>query len=229
MAESARTRRHIRTPESRERERVAKEVAVEFLRSRGVRVERTRTVRTRYLIDVTETDGRQRTLWFKLGWNPEDHGTSGVQIEMIKVRGSGKRPAQLSDAEVQREVSAKFRRAAAIGVTDMLLFSLDNENRGPIACLILPLDDASATFAECLRIDARRTRKGASPTFWVLGNDPATRALQACVERHASRDLMNSASALFSRQSPSTNSLRDAYEDWIPDGALLGTISPERV
>lgn len=64
MAESARARRHIRTPGSRERERAAKAIAVEFLKTRGLRVKRTGTVRRAMLVDVTgPTVWLPRTHW----------------------------------------------------------------------------------------------------------------------------------------------------------------------
>ena len=91
-----------------------------------------------------------------LGWNPDDSGTSGVQIEMIKERERGKRPSELTDMQVLKEVTEKVQRAADSGATDLLLFSLDAANRSPIACLIMPITCVASCFADCLKaLDAR--------------------------------------------------------------------------
>jgi 5-methylcytosine-specific restriction protein A len=219
---TAKSRRNIRTDESLRREAIAKQEVERLLTSRGFSVAGRRTSQGRHLIDATDPSGRKRTLWFKLGWNPDDSGTSAVQIEMIKQRAVGKRPSQLTDAEVLKEVTEKVERAVTHGATDLLLFSLDGKNKSPIACLIMPLSKVGSCFAECLKLDRRRSRKGASPTLWIKGAKAESLRLQSVVEGFSSENLLE--------PTPHVQSLNvdDAIEDLAPDPLVVGNQRPER-
>ena len=222
MSTPAANRRNIRTKKSLRREAIAKHAVEGLLQQHGFKLTgESRAVQNRYLIDVRDLAGRQRTLWFKLGWNPGRSGTSAVQIEMMKAR-KGRTPTQFTDAEVLREVTEKIRRATDRGVTDLLLFSLDAKNKRPIACLIVPIGDVRVAFQECLRANARGSRKGASPIFWLKGKNPAQIELQRRVERYATENLVDPNFRAEKHQ------VDDAINDFIPDSSLLGNISPER-
>jgi hypothetical protein len=224
MSNAARKRRNIRTEESLHRQRVAKKAVERMLESHGFEiVGQPRRIKNRHLIDVRDPSGGSRVLWFKLGWKPGDHGTSGVQIAMLKSRTGAQRPASLSDAEILKRVSRKFQRAQTDGVSHLLLFSLDNSNQVPIACLLMPITRAQAAFQEELQLDSRRARNGASPTFWIKGNDLGTRKLQQTVERFATENLVNEG-----RQQDATTLTYDAIDDFTPDLSVIGNDTPER-
>lgn len=138
MKSAAQKRKSIRTAASHHRDSIAKKAAERLLASRGFVIIATRRVKNRHLIDVRDPGGRMRVLWFKLGWKPDDN-TSAVQITMLKKGKSGQRPSSFSDAEVLKRVSQKFERARQDGISDLLLFSLDEANRVAIACLLLPV------------------------------------------------------------------------------------------
>lgn len=224
MSNAARKRRNIRTDESLHRQRVAKKAVERLLESHGFKiVGQPRRIKNRHLIDVRDPSGLPRVLWFKLGWKPGEHGTSGVQIAMLKSRTAAQRPASLSDAEVLKRVSGKFQRARADGVSDLLLFSLDNSNQLPIACLLMPITHAQAAFQAELRLDRRRARNGASPTFWIKGNDVGTMRLQQTVERFATENLVN-----LYREQEATTLIDDAIDDFTPDSSVIGNATPAR-
>lgn len=99
-------RDHIRTPQSRERERIAKRKVLPFLNRKGFNVRNTRNAGGRFLVEVTDPQGRPRTLWFKLGWKPSTHETSAVQIAMLKKK-YGRAPSKLTAVQVAKEVAEK--------------------------------------------------------------------------------------------------------------------------
>lgn len=222
MISAARTRKSIRSDESHRRQDVAKKAVARLLVARGFEVIGTRIVKNRHLIDVRDPKGCMRVLWFKLGWNPAEHGTSAVQITMLKKDTRSTRPRSFSDAKVMERVSRKFKRARADGVSDLLLFSLDDKNRIPIACLLMPLSNADAAFAESLKLDRRKARNGASPALWLKGSHDATVKLQRLVERFATEDLVNQHSQR------DRELLDDAINDLAPDPVILGNATPEK-
>lgn len=92
------SRKHIRTDESKLREVTAKQLVEKLLLATGFEIADRRLVRNRYFLDVRDPKKNKRTLWFKLGWNPGEHGTSAVQIQMIKPRAGEHAPSKWSDA-----------------------------------------------------------------------------------------------------------------------------------
>lgn len=225
MSNSARARGDIRTPESHERQRIAKQLVLDVLRRKGFVVRGQKTVHNRHLIDVSDPLGLRRALWFKLGWAPGSHGTSAVQIAMLKKRGAQATPSKLSRTEVLKRVTAKFERARNDGVTDLLLFSLDAANKVPVAALLLSIQEARSAFKECLTLDERRTRNGASPTFWLLGKNEGARKLVECLRDHASEDLLSGGQR---GQRGASRILDDAYNDLAPDSFVVGNPAPAR-
>lgn len=210
-------RSNIRTDKSIKREAQAKAAVLKLLPDRGFAVLDHRSTGNRFFIRVRDVAGRERMLWFKLGWNPGKQGTSGVQIEMIKRRDDGPAPSKLTDIQVLKEVTQKMERGQVAGATDLLLFSLDAKNRSAIACLLIPVERVAACFEECLKFDARRSRKGASPTLWLRGTKPESAALQQTVRKYATEDLL--AAQWW---------LEDAIEDFSPDASIVGSATPER-
>jgi hypothetical protein len=223
MPNSARARGHIRTPESRAREEVAQRLVLEVLKRAGFELRGTRHTHNRYLVDTTDASGRDRVFWFKLGWRPGGHGTSAVQITMLKKRG-GKQPSEFPDSLVTRLVSEKFQRGRQAGVTDLLLFSVDNSSENPIAALLLPIEKAENAFQSCLAADRRLTRNGASPAFWLIGRDTHSLALASNLRRFISQDLL----AINRLVEPIRSTTDDALDDLLPDAATLGNQAPER-
>lgn len=214
-------RTNIRTDKSIKREAKAKEAILKLLPTRGFTVLDDRSRGNRYFIRVRDASTQERTFWFKLGWNPGKHGTSGVQIEMIKRRTGGPPPSKLTDAQVLNEVTLKMQRGAEAGATDLLLFSLDAKNRMPIACLLIPIDRVADCYGECLKLDARRSRKGASPTLWLKGAKPEIIALQQIVRRYAVEDLL-------AEKAPYQFQPDDALDDLAPDQSIVGSEILER-
>jgi hypothetical protein len=218
-------KRSIRTEESYHRQRVAKKIVERVLNSCGFEIiGAPRTVQNRHLIDVRDPDGLPRVLWFKLGWNPGSYGTSGVQIAMLKSGASGQRPASFSDAEVLKRIGRKLQRGRNDGISDLLLFSLDNRNSAPIACLLIPIEQVEHAFREELRINRSLARNGASPTLWIKGRSQATLQLQRAVERFAVQNLLKPDLTIRAEREP----IDDAINDFTPDSSVIGSSMPKR-
>lgn len=113
-------------------------------------------------------------------------------------------------------------RSKDAGATDLLLFSLDRENLKPIAGLLIPIDRVVPCFKACMKIDAVRSRNGASPALWLQGIDAITIELQNAVEKYATENLLDIEIGFRSL------TIDDALEDLDPDLSLILTINPQR-
>jgi hypothetical protein len=216
----------IRSNESHQREQRAKAIAHDLLLKRSFLVSSTDRRGNRHVLSALDPAGIPRVLWFKLGWNPEAHGTSAVQITMLKARTDEEPPAQWSSGKVLAAVRDKARRAASAGVTDMLLFSLERDNETPLAALLLPIAQVEAAFRDALMHDESLARKGASPSLWLLGKTPSQMALAGRLRRFCDADLLSpEAPALSEEVGDSIHDLSDAFAE--ADGT--NARSPERV
>lgn len=191
----------IRTNESHLREVAAKAQAHKILLAAGFAVLAVESRKNRHTLLVEDEQGAQRRLWFKLGWNPETHGTSAVQITMLKSQPGEAAPSTWTNEKVLQAVAAKFERAAADGVTDLFLFSLSADNSTPIAARLMPIATCALAFKECLAVDAPMARKGASPSFWLKGATLPQQALADVVTRHCPVNLLEATRSLAVKDS----------------------------
>jgi hypothetical protein len=195
----------IRSTESHAREARAKALAHSLLIARGYGITAEDHRGNRHVISAIDPTGRQIALWFKLGWNPASHGTSAIQITMLKVDDAGLTPAQWSDNSVLEAVRAKCDRARQDEVTHLLLFSLEADNDTPLAAWVMPIQQVPLAFADCLAIDAPLARKGASPSLWLRGSTTRQSLLAEAVRARCIDDLLGK--SLVNRDLDSINDL----------------------
>jgi hypothetical protein len=180
----------IRSRESHEREAIAKLQAQTLLSRAGWIVKEELGVRNRHFLRVLDPGGHERTLWMKIGWNPGSSGTSAVQLTMLRPNADGVAPARWSDAEVLAAVGKVLSAAGTDGATDMLLYSLENDNLTPLAALVLPLARVPDTYGLCMQSSAPLARKGASPSLWLRGATADQSDLARLVHGSCTHDLL---------------------------------------
>lgn len=219
------TKVDIRTDESHQREQRAKVVAHDLLLRRGFSVLSTERRGNRHVLSAIDPTGKSRVLWFKLGWNPAAHGTSAVQLTMLKHRAGEVPPGQWPSEMVLAAVVDKVQRAASDGITDLLLFSLESDNENPLAALLMPIAQVERAFTEALTLDESLARKGASPSLWLRGATLQQKALAERLLQYCEVDLL-------SQDGWHAREIGDSIHDLVQtpsDPEHAGSGSPERV